>query len=332
MKYITVAILALSIWLSGPHHSATSADDTLELAREPLQPIHPFTDLDPAEVALGEKLFFDPRLSADNSTACVTCHDLSRGGADGLPLSEIPAGGGKTQFNTPTIFNVALNATLFWTGRFDSLEEHIHNEMLRDAAVRWSDVLTKLSADDHYIQEFSRVYDDGLTIANIQRAIVTFERSLTTPNSRFDRFLLGDRQALTKREQEGYRLFKDYGCVACHQGANVGGNMFQKLGIMEEFYTDEENLEPRNFGRELVTRDREDRHYFRVPSLRLAVLTAPYLHDGSVKKLDEMIKLMAKYQLGRAIPERDVELIIAFLATLPGEYRGNPLYRPEAAP
>jgi cytochrome c peroxidase len=149
--------------------------------------------------------------------------------------------------------------------------------------------------------------------------------SLTTPNARFDRFLLGDKQALTAAEIEGYRLFKANGCISCHQGVNVGGNMFQPFGIMSDYFADRGQMTPADLGRFNVTKNEADRHLFRVPSLRNVALTAPYFHDGSAKTLEEAISTMTKYQLGRTLPTEQIASISKFLRTLTGEYRGKPL-------
>lgn len=292
---------------------------------EPIQPI-PFpaakTPQEIKKIALGEKLFSDPRLSHNNSSACIICHPLEQGGMDNLRLSLRPDGK-LTSTNTPTIFNVALNFRFFWDGRARTLEEQIGIDPFLDNDTRWADVVTKLSQDKIYRKQFDLIYADGISIKNIQDALVAFELSLVTYNSRFDQFLLGNQNAISAQEKQGYELFKSYGCVACHQGANVGGNMFQKLGAVTDYFASRSHLTVTDLGRFNTTKREQDRHVFRVPSLRLVVLTAPYLHDGSEKSLKDAIDVMAKYQLGRTIPNEHVELIIAFLKTLPGEFRGR---------
>ena len=181
----------------------------------------------------------------------------------------------------------------------------------------------KLSQDEIYVKEFDALYAEGISANNIQDAIVAFERSLVTPNSRFDKFLRGDKSAISASEKQGYDLFKSYGCAACHQGANVGGNMFQKLGVVANYFADRGHITVPDGGRFNVTKREEDRHVFRVPSLRLVALSEPYLHDGGEKTLEDVIGVMAKYQLGRSIPKEHIDLIIAFLKTLPGEYQGR---------
>ncbi len=300
----------------------TGVADT-NLSGEPIQPLPPPPALDRRKLVLGERLFHDPRLSHDQSVSCASCHNLKLGGADGKPRSVRP-GGRATPVNTPSIFNVALNSRLFWDGRAGALEEHIQGPM-EDTDTDWPAVLQRLRQDASYVSAFSAAYADGLTVESIQDALVTFERSLVTPNGRFDRYLRGDRNAITAEEQEGYRLFKAYGCAACHQGANAGGNMYQKVGVMGDYFDKRRDLTPADLGRLNVTGLERDRHMFRVPGLRNVALTAPYLHDGRIKTLEDAVKGMSKFMLGRPMEPREVKLIVRFLHTLNGEYNGQPL-------
>lgn len=324
---LAALLLAAAMVVAPPSASATPS-----LADEPIQPIpipEPLNPRQRAIVALGEKLFADPRLSSNDTTACVTCHPLQKGGADRQRFSR-RALGDPTPVNTPTIFNLSLNFRLFWNGRVRTLEDQIRIAHLVDADTRWPQVFEKLQQDPAYVEDFATVFADGLTIANIQAAIVAFEKSLITPNSRFDRFLRGDPNAISPREAQGYALFKSYGCAACHQGANVGGNLFQKFGVMGDYFKDRGDLTQADAGLFNVTGQEDDRNVFRVPSLRLVALTPPYLHDGTAATLQEALKIMAKYQLGRPISDEHIELIIAFLKTLPGEYQGKLLQSPES--
>jgi cytochrome c peroxidase len=176
-----------------------------------------------------------------------------------------------------------------------------------------------------FLNTFERIYSDGLTQFNIKDAIIAYELSLTTPNARFDRFLRGDKKALTASEKEGYQLFKGYGCISCHQGMNVGGNLFQPFGIIGNYFTDRGKVTHADLGRFNVTQDEADRHVFRVPSLRNVALTPPYFHDGSAQTLEKAIAVMVKYQLGRPLEQEQIERIAQFLRTLTGEYRGKQL-------
>ena len=201
-------------------------------AQEPITPIPLSLALDPQRVALGERLFHDVRLSHDNTRACTTCHPLQRGGMDGQSHASVANG---TAFlrNTPTIFNVGLNAAFNWDGISNTLEAHAELDLLHPSLMNttWPELLAKLQADADYAAGFNTAYAGGLTPANVLDALASFERSLLTPNARFDRYLRGELRALTALEQQGYRLFKSYGCVACHQGMNIGGNMYQKFGV-----------------------------------------------------------------------------------------------------
>jgi len=291
-------------------------------AGEPISPITAPDNLDPERVALGDRLFHDPRLSSDNSVSCASCHVLALGGADGHPVS-IGVGGARGEVNSPTVYNTGLNLAQFWDGRARTLEEQVDGPLHRDfeMASDWSQVLDKLRHDDELVAEFDRAYEGGLSPTAVRDAIAEFERSLVTPDSPFDRWLKGDDDALGPEAREGYRLFKDYGCAACHQGANVGGNMFHRLGAMAETYFDERgDLTEADLGRFNVTGDDEDRYVFKVPSLRLVTLTPPYFHDGSQETLEEAIDSMARYQLARQIDERDVDRIIRFLESLVGKH------------
>jgi len=292
---------------------------------EPIAPLPDHSDLDSRKVALGERLFHDPLLSADNTISCASCHDLDKGGVDRVSHST-GIGGAMGNVNAPTVFNSGFNFRQFWDGRAVSLEEQaagpVHNP--KEMGSSWPQVVGKLKRDPRYPAAFAELYPDGLQSHNIQDAIATFERSLTTP-SRFDRFLRGEPGALDATEQAGYLLFKNYGCTACHQGVNVGGNMVQSFGIFGNFFADRGKDAPEDQGRYNVTRREEDRHRFKVPSLRNVALTPPYFHDGSVAQLDEAIRIMGRYQLGRELSADEVGRIAAFLKSLNGAYRGKPL-------
>lgn len=286
---------------------------------EPIQPLKLKQDLNLEKVNLGRSLFNDKRLSRDNSISCASCHDINKGGVDQLPVSK-GVGGAQGAINTPTVLNSSLNFRQFWDGRAASLEEqidgpiHLKHEMDSD----WPTILTKLQQDQAYADLFKKLYKNGLQAENIKDAISEYERSLITP-SRFDRYLLGQKDAINENEIKGYELFKRYGCVACHQGVNIGGNMYQLFGVMGDYFKDRGNITAADLGHFNVSKDERDRHKFKVPSLRNVALTAPYFHDGSAKTLRDAVRIMAKYQLGRSMPEKDEELIIQFLQSLSGE-------------
>lgn len=306
--------------LPGDPVAATSLAN-LDTTR-PIVPLPALPPLISERVALGRQLFSDRRFSADGTLSCASCHDLARGGADGRRFS-VGIGGAVGSINAPSVFNSGLSFVQFWDGRAANLEEQaagpIHNPI--ELGSNWADVLARLGRDAELVDAFALAYPDGLTAANVANAIASFERSLQTPNSRFDRYLQGQKQVLTALEIDGYRRFRDYGCVSCHQGAQVGGNMFQKFGVLGDYFAGRP-LNKSDFGRFNVTQREEDRHVFKVPSLRNVALTAPYFHDGSVDSLDEAVRIMGRYQLARRLSDEDVQAIVAFLKTLTGEWQG----------
>jgi cytochrome c peroxidase len=289
---------------------------------EPILPITPedFSAKEREQIALGRELFNDRRLSRDNSTSCASCHSLDLAGADGKPVS-VGIGGVMGSVNAPTVINSGLNFVQFWDGRAATLEEQaagpVHNPI--EMGSNWVEVLEKLQRDPGIRSRFVSLYNDGLTAENIVHAIAIFERSLLTVDAPFDRYLGGDDDAISEEAKQGYRLFKSYGCVACHQGKNVGGNMYARMGALGEYFLTREKVGKSDLGRFNVTAREDDRHVFKVPGLRLVTRTAPYFHDGSVATLEEAIRIMAQAQLGRRITEKDTALIIAFLETLAGK-------------
>ena len=288
-----------------------------------LSPLPPApANIDARKVRLGEEMFHDPRLSADDTISCASCHDLNAGGVDGLEKA-VGIGGMKGGINTPTVFNSAYNFKQFWDGRAESLEEQatgpVHNPV--EMGSNWPEVVAKLKEDERIRELFEEIYEDGITGDNIVDTIATFERTLVTIDAPFDRYLQGDQGAISEQAAKGYELFMSYGCSSCHQGVNVGGNMYQTMGVLADYFNDRGNVQDSDMGRYQVTGRDEDRHVFKVPSLRVVKFTAPYFHDGSAKTLEDAVKYMAKYQLGREIPDADVKAIIAFLESLAGEYK-----------
>ena len=250
----------------------------------------------------------------------MSCHDLGNGGDDGLRVS-IGVEGKAGTINAPTVFNAGLNFKQFWDGRAGTLEQQIDDPVQSplEMGSLWPDVVAKLYQDREYPGRFKALYPDGITRHSIRNALAEFMRSLTTPNSRFDRWLKGDASALSALERHGYALFKHYGCVSCHQGANVGGNMFQVFGVINDYFRKRGDINEADLGRFNVTGNPADRHAFKVPSLRMAVHTAPYLHDGSAQTLRDAVDAMFEFQLGREAPDADKEAIVAFIGTLAGE-------------
>jgi len=322
---LTFLIILLSAIAAPQQLLAGNPDSDIRMVRsEFIQPVPYPTNLNPGKVALGDALFHDTRLSKDNTISCASCHGLDSGGVDGVPRS-FGVNGAEGDINTPTVFNSGLNYSQFWDGRAASLEEQINGPINnpKEMASNWPLVISRLKEDPAYVSSFASIYDDGISADNVRDAIATFERSLNVVDSRFDQYLRGDKDAISKDELRGYGLFKSYGCVACHQGQNVGGNMFQKYGVLKD--VKHGPVSKVDFGRFNATGDEHDRYVFRVPSLRLVVLTAPYFHDGSAKTLHDAIYEMAEHQLGRAIPDEDEKLIIKFLHSLVGSYQGKAL-------
>lgn len=313
------AMLAASLMLAGPMPAA-----------EPIKPIPTngqYAARDARKVALGRLLFHEKRLSKDNSVSCASCHDLASGGDDGRRVS-IGVGNAEGAINAPTVFNSAFNFKQFWDGRADTLEEQVDGPIQSavEMASLWPDIVAKLYQVGSYPSLFDEAYGNGISRENVKNALAEFMRTLVTPNGRFDRWLNGDDGALNGQEARGYRLFKHYGCVSCHQGAAVGGNMFQVFGVLNEYFTRRGNITDADRGRFNVTGNEADMHAFKVPSLRMAAHTAPYLHDGSAATLRDAVDIMFEFQLGREAPDEDKDAIVAFIKTLAGELpaRGAP--------
>jgi cytochrome c peroxidase len=292
---------------------------------EPIQPIPLYINLDTEKVSLGKKLFHEVRLSASGNTSCATCHELKNGGEDGIVLS-VNDDGSLRQRNSLTVLNIGLQYIYHWDGRFTSLKDQALSVLKISMNTDWSAVSSQLEKEALYHNAFSSIYGTGVTPEAVADAIAVYEMSLITPNGRFDRYLRGDKTAITQEEKRGYQLFKRYGCVACHQGVNVGGNMIAHFGVMRDYFKDRGNETTADLGRYNVTRRESDKYRFKVPSLRNVALTAPYFHDASVDSLEEAIKTMAKYQLGKTISSQEVNEIAMFLRTLTGELNGHALW------
>lgn len=316
-RMFLLSVVALALMLGSVSVPAESGRTD-----EPLLPLQPFKDLNPAKVALGDRLYHDVRLSADNTTSCASCHDLATNGSDSRP-SSVGIGGAVGPIKAPTVYNSAYNFTQFWDGRATTLEEQaagpVHNPI--EMGSNWEQVLGKLREDEALVETFEALYPDGLTPDNITSAIADFERSLITLDSPFDRWLRGDSSALSELQLKGYRLFKSYGCSSCHQGRNVGGNLFASMGAIGDYFGHrDKKIVQADLGRFNVTGEETDRHFFKVPSLRLAARQKFYFHDASQTRLSEAIRIMGRYQLGREIPDKDIAAINAFLHTLVGSH------------
>ena len=283
---------------------------------EPIKPIQPFIITEPAKVELGKKLFFDPRLSRSGFISCNSCHNLSMGGSDNLPTS-IGHNWQQGPINPPTVLNSSMNLAQFWDGRAADLQEQAAGPIANPMEMAFSHSLAidVLRSIPQYVAAFNKIYGSNeITLDQVTNAIAAFEETLVTPNSRFDLWLKGSDNALTDTEIAGYQKFKEIGCVACHNGAAVGGSSFQKMGIMEPYQTEN----PAE-GRIAVTGKDADRFSFKVPTLRNVELTYPYFHDGAYWKLEDAVDVMARLQLGQKLEKQDIQNITAFLKTLTGD-------------
>lgn len=281
------------------------------------------------KVQLGRLLYFDPRLSLSGKISCDSCHDLAKYGVDNRPTSP----GHKGQLgdrNSPTVYNAAGHFAQFWDGRAADVEEQASGPMMNpvEMAATKEHVVAVLNSIPQYVAMFKKAFPgdkDPVTVQNAARAIAGFERELVTP-ARWDKFLKGDKNALTNEEKAGFLKFSDSGCTACHNGAYLGGQSYQKLGIAKP-WNDSTDL-----GREKVTNKPEDKMVFKVPSLRNITKTGPYFHNGKVPTLDQAISLMAQHQLGRPMSPQDVHSIILFLNTLTGDLPQQYIAEPQLPP
>ena len=279
------------------------------------------------KAALGEKLFNDKRLSADSTLACSGCHAYEKAGTDNSRFSE----GIRGQFgdiNAPTVFNAVFNVRQFWDGRAADLQEQAGGPPLNPiemGCAGWEEIVERLSADEALTAEARAIYADGWSGKNITDAIAEYEKTLITPNGRFDKWLRGDDAALTAEEVEGYRLFKQYRCASCHVGRSVGGQSFEYMDLKADYFADRGDSLNSDKGLMGFTGREEDLHCFKVPNLRNVELTHPYMHDGTVATLEESVTVMGRYLSGIPVSDNDRRLIVAFLRTLTGEFQGKPL-------
>jgi len=293
---------------------------------EVIRPVQDSVPVDMRKVILGNLLFHDVRLSADNTVSCSSCHGLNTGGVDNKPFSE-GVGGQHGGVNAPTVFNALYNFVQFWDGRAATLADQAAGPPLNPvemACKSFDEICDKLKADAAFSKAFTEVYPDGINEANITNAIQEFEKTLLTPNSRFDKYLKGDMAALTTEELAGYDLFKKYNCATCHVGENMGGQSYELMGIKQDYFADRgTELTVEDNGRFKETKNERDRHRFKVPGLRNVALTAPYFHDATQATLEDAVRAMGKYEVGVDLSQQEVKQIVAFLQTLTGEYQGK---------
>ena len=301
---------------------------TGDRANEPVRPIDQTLEYDAAKAELGFALFHDTRLSVDNTVSCASCHALETAGVDNHQYSH----GVNDQLggvNAPTVYNAVYNFVQFWDGRAQTLADQAAGPPLNPvemASESFDQIIAKLKADKKFAKEFTAVYPDGLTAANLTDAIEQFERTLITPNSAFDKWLRGDDSALTAEQLTGYELFKKYDCATCHAGPNLGGLTYELMGLRRHYFA-ERGLELTNEdnGRFKETGAERDRHRFKVPGLRNVEHTWPYYHDGTRDTLEEAVRDMGLYQSGVELTDAEVASMVAFLKTLTGEYNGKPI-------
>ena len=308
MKMRSIGLCVVALCVSGVWASAQRA--------EPIQPIRPAVVRNPLMMELGKQLFFDPRLSRSGFISCNSCHNLSMGGSDNL-TSSIGDRWHKGPINSPTVLNSSMNVAQFWDGRARDLKQQAEGPIANPGEMAFTHELAVevIASIPQYVTAFGAAFGTPrVDIDRITTAIAAFEETLVTPNSRFDRWLLGNNDAITSEELDGYRLFKTSGCVACHNGPAAGGTSFRKMGVVEPYRTNN----PAE-GRVAVTGKDADRFNFKVPTLRNVELTYPYFHDGAAATLGEAVDVMGRVQLGRRFTAVENASIVAFLKTLTGD-------------
>ncbi|KYN24269.1 cytochrome C biogenesis protein CcsA [Vibrio cidicii] len=307
MRVVTLAIAISSVFST----SALSSNRS-----EPVTPIAPAQEIHLGKAELGKKLYFDPRLSKSGFISCNSCHNLSMGGSDNLKTS-IGHNWQQGPINSPTVLNSSLNIAQFWDGRAADLKEQAGGPIANPGEMAFTHTLAidVLQSIPQYVNEFKLVFGkEKIDIDQVTDSIAEFEKTLVTPNSHFDQWLMGDDNAITQAELEGYQLFKNSGCVACHNGSSLGGTSFQKMGLIEPYQT-ANSAE----GLSAVTGKDADRFKFKVPTLRNVALTYPYFHDGEAQTLTEAVDIMGRLQLGRTFTSDENQKIVAFLYTLTGD-------------
>lgn len=319
---------AVDAWIDATrvaHYAPEEAPDAVKT--QALHPIPSEHGQDPVKAALGDTLYHDVRLSGDDTLSCASCHDLARGGTDQIDVS-VGIGGALGPINSPTVFNARYNLAQFWDGRAANLREQAEGPVENpiEMGATFEDVIAKLNADGALRAEFEKVYPEGFTKQTITDAIAEFERTLITPNSRFDQYLAGDADALSADERAGYEVFTESGCAMCHVGKAMGGQSYELMGRKADYFADRGGeVTEADLGRFNHTGNEADRHRFKVPLLRNIEVTYPYFHDASAETMAESVEVMAEYQMGVTLSPRELEQVVAFLRTLTGELNGEPL-------
>lgn len=314
-------VLALLLWLGlGASAAAAAPEAPAFEARKALEPLPLRVSIEPELRALGKALYFDPRLGGDGETHCGSCHALPPI-AEGVPdIDTQPEG--RLGRSIPLLYNVGEYYWYNWDGRYRSLEALLSAAIpdLEKMNIQWSLAIQRLRPG--YAEDFAQVTGEAFSRQAVIDALALFLRSLNTPNARFDRFLRGEMDALTAREKQGLKLFRELGCISCHNGRSLGANFFEKFYIYRHEGGEEGEERLQDLGRFYVTGEGSDRNLFRVPSLRNVALSPPYFHDGSAPDLEEAIEEMAEHQLGILIQDEEIDALIAFLKTLTGEHPG----------
>jgi cytochrome c peroxidase len=322
-----LSVVACRAGMSGAGGPRTDPTQLEVFGRLPASMPAPDDPATPARVALGRTLYYETRLSVDSTVSCNTCHLLGAYGVDHRPVS-LGVRGQTGSRNAPTVFNAAGHRAQFWDGRAPTVEEQAKGPILNPVEMGMPSgaaVVQRLQALAEYRAAFAAAFPgeaEPVTYDNVGRAIGAFERGLVTP-SRWDAFLAGDTAALTPEERRGLNTFAGLGCPACHRGPYVGGEMYEKAGLVEP-WPDQSDL-----GRYVVTHRRGDRLVFKVPSLRNVERTAPYFHDGQVATLEEAVRWMARYQLGRELRDTEVAALVAWLKSLTGSVSEEYITPPE---
>lgn len=287
---------------------------------EAIVPIDPVSGLNQNLLALGEKLYNSPVFSNTNTFSCASCHDLKEAGTD-HKQRYLTKDNKEGFINTPTTLNAVYNFRQFWDGRAHSLEEAFDDHLLDKSIFNsnWQTAVNMISSVPVLKAAFSELYSVGVTEESIKHALKHYLGYLVTPNAPFDRYLLGDKNALSKEALEGFEIFQKYGCISCHQGKNIGGNLFEKLGVYKDYFFVKRYLTEADLGRYNITGNEEDILVFKVPSLRNVARTGPYFHDGSANTLEDAIQKMAEFQIGQSLTEHEVSSIAKFLETLNGD-------------
>ena len=303
-----------------------------EFKNEPIRPIPDSVAVDAAKVQLGKELYHDTRLSGDGTISCASCHAIETAGVDNHQFSD-GIGGQLGGINAPTSYNSVFNFVQFWDGRAATLAEQAAGPPLNPVEMgskSFDEIAARLSADADFCKRFLASYPEGLNEKTITDAIAEYEKTLLTPNSPFDRYLKGDKNAMTAEQIEGYAIFKDYKCATCHAGVNMGGLSYELMGQRANYFQDREmnaksGLTDSDNGRWAQTKVERDRYRFKTPTLRNVALTWPYYHDGSVATLEKAIEMMAEYQVGRNMSEAEIGKVKSFLDAQTGQYQGKTL-------